>query len=100
MDFKVVLDTLIAVHGEAMTFIGDGSLDHGFEGVFDENYVSSDPQTGQLVTSEEPSILVRLGDLPSRPKMDDRFMIRESEFAVRAVEPDGKGGARIFLREV
>lgn len=97
--FDAVIEALKSVHGETIIFKGDGSLSHSFTGVFDESYTEPDPQTGQKITSQRPSVVLALGDLPARPEREDQFLIRGKLYLVRKIEPDGKGAARIFLSE-
>lgn len=97
--FKSVIEALLTVHGEPIIYKGDGSLSHALSGVFDETFSEIDPDTGRNVTSQTPSILLAVGDLPARPVRDDEFEIRGKIYLVHKFEPDGKGAARIFLSE-
>ncbi len=97
--YDLVIDALKAVHGEAIIFKGDGSLTVPFTGVFDETYDEVDPNTGQTITTQTPSLVIALADIPERPRHGHTFVIRAQNYVVHKYEPDGKGAARIFLSE-
>lgn len=97
--FDLVIDTLKMIHGQTITYKGDGSLTHTFTGVFDERFVEIDPETGQSVSSEAVTILLALSDLPEVPRNRHEFIVNGDSYLVRHVERDGQGAARVFLME-
>lgn len=97
--FEIVIDTLKTHFGESLTYKGNGSLDVSFVGIFDEAYTYVDPETGQRVSTDKISILLKLEDLPQVPVSDDEFVRDGTSYLVRNIEKDGKGAARIWLME-
>lgn len=73
-------------------------------GVFDRAYTRDVAlEDGSIgVTTESPTLGVRLSDFPNPPKQNDRVFIPSAgvTFIVREVRVDGHGGARFLLNKV
>lgn len=98
--FNLVIDALLDCHGEPLLYKGSGSLSIAFTGVFDEVFTMIDPDSGERVTTNVPSIVLKLSDLPELPVRLSQFDGRNKHWQVDRVEPDGQGAARIFLEEI
>lgn len=72
--------------------------------IWSDTYLSVDPETGVEVMSSDPNIGVRLSDFLRPPKKND--VIKKGpagarvEYRIRAVEPDGEGGATLVLEKM
>lgn len=78
---------------------------HGFAGAWSDTYVTADPDTGMEIMSSQPNIGVRLSDFRHPPRLRDtvyRFWGTRAAtpYLVRAIEPDGEGGAVLVLEKV
>ena len=49
------------------------------------------------IAGRRPILDVRLADLPVEPVPGDTLTVSGSSFTVEEVEPDGRGGAKLFL---
>jgi hypothetical protein len=70
-------------------------------GIFDALYVKADAG-GVGVSSAGPAVFLRLADLSSDPETDQdaRVTIREQDYSIHEVQPDGQGAAVLLLHEV
>jgi hypothetical protein len=69
--------------------------------VFDAAYVKAG--AGEVgVSSAGPAVFLRLADLSSDPETDRdaRVTIREQDYSIHEVQPDGQGAAVLLLHEV
>lgn len=74
-------------------------LAYEFYGIWSDTYLSVDPETGLQVMSSDPNVGVLLADFEPQPKKKDRIYRGETEYEIRAVEPDGEGGATLVLEK-
>lgn len=68
-----------------------------FDGIWSDVYITADPDTGIMVSSSDPNIGVRLADFDRAPKKGDTIIRRGVYYFIRALEPDGEGGATLVL---
>lgn len=68
--------------------------------IWSDTYISVDPETGVQVMSSDPNIGVRLADFNRQPKKNDTIKKGTVEYRIRAVEPDGEGGAVLVLEKI
>lgn len=71
-----------------------------FTGIWSDVYVTADPDTGLQVMTSDPNIGVRLADFSRPPKKNDQIIRRDVYYFIRAIEPDGEGGATLVLEKV
>lgn len=71
-----------------------------FEGIWSDVYITADPDTGLMVSTSEPNIGVRLADFNRPPKKGDKIIRKNIHYFIRALEPDGEGGATLVLEKV
>ncbi|GCE81703.1 head-tail joining protein [Komagataeibacter oboediens] len=74
--------------------------------IFDDGYEALDPM-GTIpgmaptdITTSLPRLGVRLSDFPVPPVQGDTFVIDGRTYAIREVQPDSHGGARLDLNLV
>jgi hypothetical protein len=98
--FGCALGTLTTCLGETVTYkpCRGGSVE--IEAVFDRTYVSVDPETEQVISTNEPMLGVRLSDLPFKPQKNDRVLICGETFKVIDSQEDGQGGASLLMHRV
>lgn len=71
-----------------------------FQGIWSDVYITADPETGMMVSTSDQNIGVRLSDFDRAPKKNDLIIRRSVEYRIRALEPDGEGGATFVLEKV
>jgi hypothetical protein len=69
------------------------------QAVFDCAYIVQDPQTGAIVSSTNPTLGVRLQDLPRLPLPSDVIQVRDKLYTIDDVIQDGVTAAVLILRE-
>jgi hypothetical protein len=97
------LDTCKQVFGEEVTLHPAGEADVPLQGLFKEAHQELDPQTGDLVvTSSQPSVRVKLADLPDGElvALDAEITARGTRYAIIDQHPIGYGDVLIVLQEV
>jgi len=79
---------------------GNAADSHRIEqAVFDCAYIVQDPQTGAVVSSTNPTLGVRLQDLPRLPLPADQIQVRGTLYTIDDVIQDGVTAAVLILRE-
>lgn len=92
-----ILSSSLSVFGEAVTYLPVTGGSRAMRGIYNELYVEVDPETGAMVSSQQPNLGVRLSDFPVRPKPGDRFTVRNVTYKLRDCQEDGEGGAKLIL---
>lgn len=69
-------------------------------GVFNDKALFVDPQTEQVVSSQQPTLGVKRSDLDAAPIKGDRVTIRGKKYLVHDSQEDGEGWLHLFLHEV
>jgi hypothetical protein len=105
MNWKALQDmmhtTTLATFGEGVTYVPRVGASYSIaSAIFDENYLTVDPNTGATIQSNSPILRVRLADLATLPQPGDRVMIRGDEYRVNSYEQDSEGGASLPLHRV
>ena len=88
--------------GQPFTHRPASGPDQAFAGVWSDAYMTADPDTGVQVMSSEPNVGVRLADFAVAP-VKNAIIIKNAtgvQYRIRAVEPDGEGGALLVLEKV
>lgn len=68
--------------------------------VFDTAHIEVDADTGAQVSSVNPTLGVRLSDLPNTPTSADRVRVRGVLYRIADVVPDGVAGSLLILKKV
>lgn len=69
-------------------------------GVFSKVYEIVDPDTENLVSSDQPVLGIKDDDFPKVIEKNELFTIRGKNYRVRDSQADGEGWSRLFLYEV
>ncbi len=69
------------------------------DGIYDEDYVAVDPESGLEVSSAQPNIFLRRADLSADPGKNDVVTLRGRTFKVIDWHPDSEGGGIAVLHE-
>lgn len=88
--------------GQPFTHRPAAGDDQPFAGVWSDAYMTADPDTGVQVMSSDPNVGVRLSDFIVAP-VKNAIIIKNAtgvQYRIRAVEPDGEGGATLVLEKV
>lgn len=94
------LDVIIPCTGEEVCYRPRAGGAFDIPAVFDENFQIVDPDTEEVVSSQQPGIGVKLANIPFVPTQDDRVSIGRRTFKVTDVQEDGQGGASILMNEL
>lgn len=88
------------VFGEMVTYepLSGGSFP--IRGIFNARYTGVDPDTERLVSTNQPNLGIRAGDLASAPVKGDRVIVRGVWYRVNDAQEDGEGWIKLFLYEV
>jgi hypothetical protein len=95
-----LLNVALPCLGESVCYRPRRGGSHTINAVFDEKALSLDPDTEEIISSNDPRIGIKLSDLPFLPQEKDRVDIGKVQFEVKEVREDGQGGADIFLFKV
>lgn len=97
-----VLKTAIATFKTAATYtpINQDLAPAEIEGVFDIPNLSVDPVTGAPVDTFQPTLGVRVADLPAFPEFGDTVEINSKTYRVLEVREDTQGGAILVLNKL
>jgi hypothetical protein len=68
--------------------------------IFSTAHVTVDADTKSVVSSNEPTLDVRLADLPFEPDEGDRVDVGAVAYTVTDRRDDGHGGSRLILRAI
>lgn len=69
-------------------------------GVFNTRHTVVDPDTEQVLSSNQPTLGVKLSDLDAAPVKGDLVNIRSQDYRVHDSQEDGEGWSELFLYEV
>lgn len=88
------------VFGESITYQPQVGAPSPIVAVFDVAGAVVDLQAGVPVQSTAPTLLVRLADLPARPRAGDHFTRANGQaYEVTSVTPDGPGAVKLVAFE-
>lgn len=85
--------------GEAVTYFPRTGGSVQLQAIFDNDYESVDPETEQLVSSNQPVLGVNLNDVNFEMKINDTVQVRNLRYRVIEVREDGQGGAQLLLHK-
>lgn len=95
-----VLDLCECVFGEDVTYEPKRGGSYDIRGIFDNQFEQVDPDTEVVISSNSPTLGVKLADLPDVPVKGDMVIIRNKRFRVIDSQEDGVVGSILFLHEV
>lgn len=101
--FKQMADRMlrkaIFALGEDVTYRHQDGGRAKVSGVFTAEGEAVDLETESMVRAYAPRIGVRLADFKTKPRQGDTLEIDGKTFRVNDIEPDGFGGATLWLIE-
>lgn len=68
-------------------------------GIFDDQFELIDPDTEQVISSNQVTLGIKLDDLPEAPVKGDRVIVRDTRYIVIDSREDGVAGAILFLHK-
>lgn len=86
--------------GEDVTFEPQAGGSFSIVGIFNEIFEQVDPDTERVISTQNPTLGVKLSDLPSTPKKDDVLKIRGVTYRIYDSQEDGEGMSQLFLTKV
>lgn len=84
--------------GEQATYYPAAGAARSVTVVFNDNYTTVKFESGMEVASTLPVLNIRESALPDLPELGDLWRIRGVLYQASAVQPDGVGDIRVFLR--
>jgi hypothetical protein len=95
-----ILPTCLRIWGEKVIYQTVGGFETSLRAIVDMSYQVLDPDTGTLVQSRHPKMGIRVADLPNEPQTGDRVILQDITYFVAEYQPDGQGGAELFLQAI
>ena len=68
-------------------------------GIFDNDFEAVDPDTEQVISSNNPVLGVNLFDLSFELKVNGKVKIRNLNYKIYEIREDGQGGASLLLHK-
>lgn len=91
---RAVLDTL----GITVSYApAAGGGPHTIQGIFDNGVTQVDSGLEVADLRPRPTLMVRISDLPARPKRGDRVTANGTQYTVEETREDGQGGTVLML---
>lgn len=104
MSFADLTNSLLAAcqgtFGQAVNYTDLNGEVYELSGIFGSEFESVDAESGYQIMSSSPHIGIVLKNWPKMPEENERISISSRRYAVRHSEPDGEGGAVVFLKAV
>jgi hypothetical protein len=86
--------------GETVVFTPSGGLASNKLGIFRDQFLEIDSQTGYQVLTDQPNLSIRNSDFATLPVQGDNFTIRNVNYTVHTLHRDGEAGSTILLYKV
>jgi hypothetical protein len=94
-----MLDTCLSVFGNENTYLRDGVTTPIPSAVWDDNYLSLDPQTGVQVMSTSPTLGMRISDMPSGAFLEgDQIIHNGITYNIVDNQPDTENHTLLILQ--
>lgn len=95
-----VMESCEATFGEEITYTPNGGAPLTIRAIVDMEFEQVDPQTGAIVSSNQPMIGVKDSDLDFVPTPGDTCVVRDKNYRVIERQQDGQSGTRLILHVV
>lgn len=92
-----LLDCATDVFGEEVTYYPACGGVYKLQGIFDQNYQTIDPDTEQVISSNQLVLGLNLNDFDFEPQSNDHVVIKGVQFRVIDSREDGQGGTSLML---
>lgn len=97
---KRVLRSSTKLFGEWVQYYPKNGGTYKLRGIFDHDYQAVDPDTEQLVSSNQPALGLNMNDFEFQIKQRDQVQIRNVRYSVIDSREDGQGGVTLLLHKV
>lgn len=94
------MDTFGVGASGLVTYVSKEGPSFQVRGIFDNAFVSVDPNAQAAVQSVAPMLGIKLSDLPRAPRVGDKVIVRDVPYQIDHVEKDVHGGASLFLHKL
>lgn len=102
-DFRNKVDQVLSagmkVFGESVEFHPASGGIFIVDAVFNNSYHTVDPSTQQAIEVTQPNLGVNLNDVKFEIKQGDAVVVRHVKYRIEEYNPDGQGGAQLFLHK-
>jgi hypothetical protein len=85
--------------GECVEYYPRSGGIYKIRGIFDNDFQTIDPETEQVVSSNQSVLGVNLNDTSFELKTTDQVKVRNLMYKVIEVREDGQGGAQLLLHK-
>lgn len=92
-----VMEEAKKAFGETIVYHPLGLSPFSVQAIVDEEFEQIDPNTGAIVSSQQPMIGVKDSDLPKKPELGDTCIVRGVNYRVIEKQQDGQAGTRLIL---
>lgn len=83
---------------QVVIFHREGMESFTLDGIYDENYVAVDPNTGASIMSTSPVLIVKEIDIPGGKSLDsDRVEVGDKKYRIEDDQPDSGGMRKFYL---
>ncbi len=87
LDFQAILTAEFA---QDITLTGSGDP-VTVQGIFDETYQEVDPETGAIVMSSNPRVMLWASEIPAGFVQGSSVVVNGHTYKARTIEPDAQG---------
>ncbi len=94
-----ILEASKCAFGIDATYLPKSGGSFPITGIFDNQFEQVDPDTEQVVASNQVTFGIKLKDLPLPPRKNDKLKIKDKTFRVIDSQEDGVVGSLLFLHE-
>ena len=95
-----ILDEAKHAFGESVTYMPKSGGSHSVIGIFNEIFSQVDPDTERVIASNQPTLGIKLDDIPVAPQKNDKVIVRSISYRVYDSREDGEGGTQLFLYKI
>ncbi len=79
------------------TYTLNGGAASTIKGIYDNEFLEVDPQSGVGIVSAEPRFVCRSTDIPGAAAPGDALVVSSINYTVRVIQPDGTGVTTLVL---
>ena len=83
--------------GLAGSYTLNGGATSTINGIYDNEFLEVDPQSGVGIVSAEPRFMCRSSDVPATAAPGDALVVNSINYTVRVIQPDGTGVTTLVL---
>lgn len=103
LDFRTlacnILDAAKSCFGEDVLYVPKVGTPLNIRGIFDNQFEQIDPDTEIVISSNQPTLGIKLNDLPLPPAKGDKVFVRDIEYRIVDSQEDGVAGSLLFLHK-